>query len=188
MPASRTGTAPWTLLADALLVERIAALSDRAALAELDARHGMTLYAIAYGLMLEGEAADRAVASAFRGVWRCAASFDPRSGTVRRWLVHLTREAARARQATDSDPSVPLLCRNPSTMLTQPVATVAPTVRAPRRAAGWARLAWVAATLVVPAILARFGVGRLVSQRNVMDERAGGAMPVPVEADRRSSH
>jgi hypothetical protein len=36
---------------DALLVYRIAALSDRTALAELDVRHGLTLYALAYSLM-----------------------------------------------------------------------------------------------------------------------------------------
>lgn len=78
---------------DALLVERIAALSDKAALAELDARHGMTLYAIAYNMVFDPAAADEAVAVAFRDAWRWAASFDPRHGTVRRWLVDLTRRA-----------------------------------------------------------------------------------------------
>ena len=43
---------------DALLVERIAALSDKTALAELDARHGMTLYAIAYSLLFDPAEAD----------------------------------------------------------------------------------------------------------------------------------
>src|SRR2546429_4226720 len=38
---------------DVLLVERIAALSDKTALAELDARHGMTLYAIAHSLLFD---------------------------------------------------------------------------------------------------------------------------------------
>lgn len=79
---------------DALLVERIAALSDKAALAELDARHGMTLYAIAYRLVFDPAAADAAVAGAFRELWRWAASFDPRQTTVRSWLVELTRRAA----------------------------------------------------------------------------------------------
>src|SRR5207253_464198 len=54
------------LLPDALLVQRMAALSDRAALLELDARHGMTLFALAYGLLFDGEAADVAVAGAMR--------------------------------------------------------------------------------------------------------------------------
>src|SRR2546429_644959 len=45
---------------DALLVERIAALSDKTALAELDARHGVTLYAIAYSLLFDPAGADAA--------------------------------------------------------------------------------------------------------------------------------
>src|SRR5205823_9715669 len=64
---------------DALLVQRMAALSDRTALLELDARHGMTLYALAYGLLFDGEAADVAVAAALREAWRSAAAFDERS-------------------------------------------------------------------------------------------------------------
>src|SRR2546430_8669736 len=82
------------VLPDALLVQRMAALSDRTALAELDARHGMTLYALAYGLLFDGEAADVAVAMALREAWRSAAAFDARTGTVVQWL------AAPARAAT----------------------------------------------------------------------------------------
>ena len=79
---------------DALLVERIAALSDKTALAELDARHGMTLYAIAYSLLFDPAEADAAVAAAFRDAWRWASSFDPCRKTVRQWLTDLTRRAA----------------------------------------------------------------------------------------------
>src|SRR5205807_8622343 len=84
------------VLPDALLVHRMAALSDRSALAELDARHGMTLYALAYGLLFDGEAADVAVAAALREAWRSAAAFDAGTGTgsVVRWLAALTRRAA----------------------------------------------------------------------------------------------
>src|SRR2546430_15580947 len=60
------------VIPDALLVQRMAALSDRTALLELDARHGMTLYALAYGLLFDGEAADVAVAAAVRGAWGSA--------------------------------------------------------------------------------------------------------------------
>src|ERR1051326_8849747 len=84
------------LLPDALLVERMAALSDRTALLELDARHGMTLYALAYGLLFDGEAADVAEAAALREAWRSAASFDANGGTVAEWLGFLTRRAAVA--------------------------------------------------------------------------------------------
>jgi DNA-directed RNA polymerase specialized sigma24 family protein len=85
------------LLPDALLVQRMAALSDRAALLELDARHGMTLYALAYGLLFDGEAADVTVAAALREAWRSAASFDANGGTVAEWLAYLTRRAAQQR-------------------------------------------------------------------------------------------
>jgi DNA-directed RNA polymerase specialized sigma24 family protein len=81
------------ILPDASLVQRMAALSDRAALLELDARHGMTLYAIAYGVLFDGDAADMAVAAALREAWRSAASYDVRNGTVAEWLAYLTRRA-----------------------------------------------------------------------------------------------
>src|SRR2546430_9013774 len=74
------------VLPDSLLVQRMAALSDRTALAELDARHGMTLYALAYALLFDGEAADVAVAMALREAWRSAAAFDVRAGSVVQWL------------------------------------------------------------------------------------------------------
>src|SRR2546426_11038149 len=51
-----------TVAPDALLVHRVAALSDKTALAELDARYGLTLYALAYSFLFDGEAADVAVA------------------------------------------------------------------------------------------------------------------------------
>jgi|SRR5689334_4069681 len=79
---------------DARLVERIAALSDKAALTELDERYGPTLYAIAYGVLLDSGLADKAVAAALRDAWRNAAAFDPRAGTVASWLARLTRARA----------------------------------------------------------------------------------------------
>ena len=81
---------------DALLVERVAALGDKAALGELCGRYGMSLYAIAYTVLFDPEAADAAVAAAFREVWLSAASFSPDCGSVRRWLADLTRRAARS--------------------------------------------------------------------------------------------
>ena len=88
-------SAETRLLADAVLIERIAALGDKNALRELDARHGMTLFAIAYTVLLDPDAADAAVAAALRQVWRDAASFDARLGTAGTWLAELTRRAAR---------------------------------------------------------------------------------------------
>src|SRR6266700_3481847 len=106
---SATLTTSTSVLSDAVLVERIAALGDRAALAELDARHGMTLYAIAYTLLLNPDAADVAVATTLREVWRRPGSFNAREQTVGRWLADLTRKAARdqARRAAMSTGGLP---------------------------------------------------------------------------------
>ncbi len=92
---SRAITPPTPVLSDAVLVERIAALGDRAALAELDARYGMTLYAIAYTLLLDPDAADVTVAATLREAWRRAASFNAREQTAGRWLAGLARKAAQ---------------------------------------------------------------------------------------------
>src|SRR5256885_15477200 len=81
------------VVSDAVLVERVAALGDRAALAELDARHGMTLYAIAYTLLLNPDAAGVAGAGTPRDAWRRAAAVKPPGPTPGR------RPGARAPQA-----------------------------------------------------------------------------------------
>jgi len=92
--APATTTALGDLEPDALLVERIAALGDKSALAKLDARHGMTLYAIAYRILFDPIAADLAVAAVLREVWRRAASFNPRRSSAARWLTELAGQAA----------------------------------------------------------------------------------------------
>ncbi len=145
---SATLTTSTSVLSDAVLVERIAALGDRAALAELDARHGMTLYAIAYTLLLNPDAADVAVATTLREVWRRAGSFNAREQTVGRWLADLTRKAARdqARRSARSTGGLP----------TGRTSVAPPPVPNPQRSAQWApasfRLACVAAALVLPLI------------------------------------
>ncbi len=146
---SATLTTSTSVLSDAVLVERIAALGDRAALAELDARHGMTLYAIAYTLLLNPDAADVAVATTLREVWRRAGSFNAREQTVGRWLADLTRKAARdqARRAAMSTGGLP----------TRRTSVASPPVPNRPRSAQWApaslRLACVAAALVLPLII-----------------------------------
>ena len=102
MPAPSTSSSTTAAVPpDALLVERIAALADKSALAELDARHGLSLYAIAYSLLFDPGAADAAVAAAFREVWRWAASFSTHHGSVRQWLSDLTRRAAAHVRSAD---------------------------------------------------------------------------------------
>ncbi len=99
MRPDRAPAAPHTVSPDALLVYRIAALGDKTALADLHARHGMTLYAVAYSLAFDQEVADSAVAATFHEVWSSAASFNARAGTVARWLAELTRRAVQRRFA-----------------------------------------------------------------------------------------
>ncbi|HYT03843.1 MAG TPA: sigma factor [Gemmatimonadales bacterium] len=147
--------APNLVLPDALVVQRIAALGDKAALAELDARHGMTLYATAYGLMFDSEAADAAVAAVFREVWRSAASFDASAGSVARWLAHLIRQVAHDRLrgkawvGQGSSPLGQIVAAAP-----RDPPTVAPALSLRRRAArALAQLTRIAAVLVVPVLL-----------------------------------
>jgi DNA-directed RNA polymerase specialized sigma24 family protein len=115
------------LLPDALLIERVAALGDKTALGELDRRHGMTLYAIAYTLLLDSEASDTAVAEALRELWRQAASFDPRAGTAAAWMAELTRRAVRERMRASRQERR----RAPRRLSVQPATPAAPA--APRR-------------------------------------------------------
>lgn len=133
---------------DAVLLHRVAALSDKAALAELDARHGMTLYAIAYALLLDPSAADATVAAALREAWREAAAFDPRTGSAARWLADLTRRAARDR-----------LARVPAQRRVVPAvrsrAATPARRRSRRRAHALARWVAIASALVIPTFLLR---------------------------------
>src|SRR5436309_14443373 len=93
---SRAIAPPTPVLSDAVLVERIAALGDRAALAELDARYGMTLYAIAYTLLLNPDAADVTVAATLREAWPRAAPFIAAEQTGGRLLAQPPRNTGHA--------------------------------------------------------------------------------------------
>src|SRR5436305_15269211 len=79
-PSAEACATSTDLAPDAVLVERIAALGDRVALAELDSRHGMTLYAIAYTLVLNPDAAGVTVAVMVRAAWWGGAAGDGLDG------------------------------------------------------------------------------------------------------------
>ncbi|HEX4600218.1 MAG TPA: hypothetical protein VH116_02395 [Gemmatimonadales bacterium] len=138
---------------DALLVYRVAALSDKPALAELYRRHGLTLYALAYSIVLDGEAADAAVVLTFREVWCRAAAFDGRQSNVGRWLAELTRRAAEQRlavppgagRAAAPDSSTAVMAAPPPPSVAHPVES--------RRFTKWRELVRVAASVVLPALL-----------------------------------
>lgn len=133
---------------DASLLDRIAAVSDKAALAELDARYGMTLYAIAYAVLLDPGAADAAVAAALRDAWQRAAAFDARTISAARWLADLTRRAALARLRRASPQRGAVLA------LPSRVATPA-RPRSRRRVRALAPWVTIAGVLAIPAILMR---------------------------------
>jgi len=79
---------------DAQLVQRIAANGDASAMAELDARHSKTLYAIAYSVLFDPDAAEQAVAATFREVSRSARWFVASGRSAQRWLVEMIRRIA----------------------------------------------------------------------------------------------
>ena len=80
---------------DRELVARIAE-GDAEALHALEARHAMSLYAVAYGALQDPEAADEAVAAAFARVRRMAPALRWFHGTVFAWLVAEVRGQADA--------------------------------------------------------------------------------------------
>lgn len=122
---------------DALLVLRIAALSDRIALDELEARHGLTLYALAYALTFDRNAADEAVDATFREVWRSAGSYTDEM-SVQRWLAGLTRRIVQdwLVQAAAYH-VVPLPRRQAATVATRAVPAPVGTPRRRLRALAW---------------------------------------------------
>src|SRR5689334_6369692 len=78
---------------DVVLLEGVAA-GDQRALWELSTRHGTALREMAFGLVHDAVAADRAVQAAFQEVRYQAAHFDPAHFPVLRWLMEMTRAAA----------------------------------------------------------------------------------------------
>ncbi|PYO25991.1 MAG: hypothetical protein DMD73_13505 [Gemmatimonadetes bacterium] len=73
------------------------ASGDTAALRELEQRHGSSVYALAYGIVIDPGEADEVVAETFAYVWLSAARFvETASTSVATWLGDITRSRARA--------------------------------------------------------------------------------------------
>src|SRR6266704_1256240 len=69
---------------------------DAEALRELVRRHGATVYALAYGILVDGDDAEGVVGETFDYAWRMAARFIERaSGSVFAWLTEIARSRAR---------------------------------------------------------------------------------------------
>ena len=73
------------------------ASGDAAALRELEQRHGSSVYALAYGIVIDPGEADEVVAETFAYVWLSAARFvETAHSSVATWLGEITRSRARA--------------------------------------------------------------------------------------------
>ncbi|PYP53251.1 MAG: hypothetical protein DMD45_01875 [Gemmatimonadetes bacterium] len=73
------------------------ASGDTASLRELKQRHGSSVYALAYGIVIDPGEADEVVAETFAYVWLSAARFIETANTsVATWLGEITRSRARA--------------------------------------------------------------------------------------------
>jgi len=71
------------------------ASGDARALRELMRRHGASVYALAYGILVDTADADDVVAETFEYAWRTATRFIERaSGSVFNWLTTIARSRA----------------------------------------------------------------------------------------------
>lgn len=82
------------------------ATQDRTAFDQLRARHGKSLYALAYQVLMDREAADWVVRDVFDYAWKRAGLWTLALGrrSVGEWLSGLTRASARALAQTESAP------------------------------------------------------------------------------------
>src|SRR5207302_479781 len=72
-------------------------LAVRGVARELEQRHGTSVYALAYGIVIDPGEADAVVAETFAYVWLSAARFVETANTsVATWLGEITRSRARA--------------------------------------------------------------------------------------------
>lgn len=67
---------------------------DERALRELYERYGRMIYAVAYGLLRDGQLAEECVQDVFVELWRHAERYDPRRGRLAGWLCAIARNRA----------------------------------------------------------------------------------------------
>jgi len=92
----------WRSLPPDTALLRRAAEGDATALELLRQRHFLSLYALAYGIVMDPAAADDVVTATFLEAQRRAAQCDSARGSVRAWLSDLARRHAQgAVQARD---------------------------------------------------------------------------------------
>ena len=91
-----------TIEADAVLMNRLAQ-RDSTALVELERRHRGSLYAQAYGILVDAVSAERVVRDTFAQLWFAAARY---TGGRSPWslLRDMAKELARAERALRESP------------------------------------------------------------------------------------
>ncbi len=86
------------------------ASGDAHALRELVRRHGASVYALAYGILVDAADADDVVAETFEYAWRTATRFIERSsGSVFNWLITIARSRARGLRQARQWPGRPVM-------------------------------------------------------------------------------
>ena len=80
---------------DSDLLHRVVHLNDHNSFGMLVHRYATTVYAIAYGILLDRARAEDAVEEAFLEARRTAPDFDPQRSTVAAWLRQLARIRAQ---------------------------------------------------------------------------------------------
>ena len=80
---------------DGSLVRQIAG-GDSAAAEQLYRRHSGSLYALAYGVLMDPIDADTVVEKTFDHARQAAADFDPAAGAAYSWLTQIARAHAQA--------------------------------------------------------------------------------------------
>jgi len=84
------------------------AAGDRMAAAIFVGRHAPALTGVAYQVVRDQALAEDVAQEAFLKAWRAAATYDPRRGSARTWLLSIARNAAidlvRVRQAAPLSP------------------------------------------------------------------------------------
>ncbi len=90
-------------VADSVLMDRLAR-RDSTALVELERRHRGSLYAQAYGIVMDAGSAERVVRDAFSQLWFAAATISRGGQSVWALLRDMARELARAERALRESP------------------------------------------------------------------------------------
>jgi RNA polymerase sigma-70 factor (ECF subfamily) len=91
-----SGSTPVGAINDETLIAAIAA-GDAAALDQLYVRYRPLAFGAAFGVIQDASAAEDVLHDAFLSVWRAASSFCPDRGSLRAWLLTISRNAARDR-------------------------------------------------------------------------------------------